>query len=315
MGRRRKFGRPVNGVLIVDKPAGATSNAVLQRAKRLFFAEKAGHTGSLDPLATGVLPLCFGEATKFSQYLLESDKVYESTFRFGETTDTADADGEVIARSDASFLTAKQVEKALERYRGDIEQMPPMYSALKKNGQPLYKLAREGIEVEREKRHVSVYELTLLEFRPGNPAEADVRVSCSKGTYVRSLAQDLGSDLNTGGHVARLRRTQAGPFTIQQSLSLDTLEQERGEGRAEQLDHYLLPVDAPLDGVNKLVLDDTSGFYFLRGQAVMATEVYRIGDEGDTVRVFQASGEFLGTGEITDEGTVAPKRLISSRTE
>ncbi len=315
MGRRRKFGRPVSGVLIVDKPAGATSNAVLQRAKRLFFAEKAGHTGSLDPLATGVLPLCFGEATKFSQYLLESDKTYESTFRFGETTDTADADGEVISRVDASSLTAKQLEKALERYRGGIEQMPPMYSALKRNGQPLYKLAREGIEVEREARHVNIHELTLLDFRPGPRAEADVRVACSKGTYIRSLAADLGSDLGVGAHVARLRRTQAGPFTIQQALSLDELERERGEGRAEQLDHHLLPVDAPLDRVEKLILDDTSGFYFSRGQAVMATEVYRLGDEGDTVRVFQSSGEFLGTGEITDEGTVAPKRLVASRVE
>lgn len=310
MGRRRKFGRPVSGVLVVDKPAGVTSNDVVQRAKRLFYANKAGHTGALDPLATGVLPLCFGEATKFSQYLLNSDKGYISTFRFGIETETADADGQIVAQSDASKLTEKMLEKAIERYRGDIEQIPPMYSALKRNGQPLYKLAREGIEVERDARPLTIYSYELLGFRPGAIAEADVRVECSKGTYIRSLAEDLGRDLAVGAHVAKLQRIQAGPFLLEQSVSLDALEVERGDQRAEVLDHHLLPIDAPVAEMPRLTLDDHSGFYFLRGQAVINNQVYRLGDEGDKVRVFQGNGEFLGVGEITDDGRVAPSRLV-----
>ncbi|WP_075187661.1 tRNA pseudouridine(55) synthase TruB [Teredinibacter haidensis] len=310
MGRRRKFGRPLSGVLVVDKPAGVTSNDVVQRAKRLFFANKAGHTGALDPLATGVLPLCFGEATKFSQYLLDSDKGYLSTFRFGLQTDTADADGEVIEQCDASKLTAKAVEKAIERYRGNIEQVPPMYSALKRDGRPLYELARQGIEVEREARSLTIYSFELLDFRSGEFAEADVRVECSKGTYIRSLAEDLGRDLGVGAHVAKLRRIQAGPFREEQVISLDTLEAERGEDRAEVLDHYLLPTDAPVAEMPELTLDEHSSFYFTRGNPVINNQVYQLGDEGDKVRVFQHTGEFLGVGEITDDGRVAPSRLV-----
>ncbi|WP_045857852.1 tRNA pseudouridine(55) synthase TruB [Teredinibacter purpureus] len=311
MGRRRRFGRPISGVLVVDKPAGVTSNDVVQRAKRLFYANKAGHTGALDPLATGVLPLCFGEATKFSQYLLDSDKGYISTYRFGLQTDTADADGQVIAEVDASKLTAKAVEKAIAHYRGDIKQIPPMYSALKRNGQPLYKLAREGIEVEREARPVTIYNFELLDFRPGQYAEADVRVECSKGTYIRSLAEDIGRDLGVGAHVQSLRRIQAGPFMEAQVLNLDDIEAERGDDRAETLDHHLLPTDAPVAEMPALTLDEHSGFYFLRGQAVINNEVYQLGDEGDKVRVFQSTGEFLGVGEITDDSRVAPSRLVA----
>lgn len=313
MGRKRKFGRPLHGVLVVDKPAGMTSNDVVQKAKRLFFANKTGHTGSLDPLATGVLPLCFGEATKFSQYLLDSDKAYLSTFRFGLSTDTADSDGQVLETIDASALTEKAVLKAIEPYRGDIQQVPPMYSALKRDGQPLYKLAREGVEVEREARPVTVYEYELLAFRPGAVAEADVRVECSKGTYIRSLAEELGRDLGVGAHVAKLRRIQAGPFTEEQALSFEALEQERGEDRAEVLDHHLLPVDAPVAELAKIELDDNSGFYFSRGQAVTSNQVYRLGGEGDKVRVFQKTGEFLGVGEITSDGQITPKRLVAGQ--
>ncbi|TVZ40161.1 tRNA pseudouridine55 synthase [Alteromonadaceae bacterium 2753L.S.0a.02] len=310
MARRRKFGRPLHGVLVVDKPAGMTSNDVVQQAKRLFFANKTGHTGALDPLATGVLPLCFGEATKFSQYLLDADKAYLSTFRFGVMTTTADADGEVTATVDASKLRATTVEKAIQRYIGAIEQVPPMYSALKKDGQPLYKLAREGVEVEREARPVNVYRFELLEFRGGEIAEVDVIIECSKGTYVRTLAEDLGCDLGVGAHVASLRRIQSGPFLEEQALLLDVLEAERGELRAETLDHYLLPVDAPVAELAKLELDDHAAFYFVRGQAVISNQVYRLADEGDTVRVFNAAGEFLGVAEVTDDGRLAPKRLV-----
>lgn len=311
MGRRRKFGRPISGVLVVDKAPGVTSNDVVQRAKRLFYANKAGHTGALDPLATGVLPLCFGEATKFSQYLLDSDKGYESTFRFGMTTATADADGEVTSQQDASALTQAALEKAIEAYRGDIEQIPPMYSALKRDGKPLYQLAREGIEVEREARPVTIYKFEILAFRPGVLAEADVRIECSKGTYVRSLAEDVGRDLGVGAHVAKLRRVQAGPFVEAQVVNLDDLEAERGEDRAETLDHYLLPTDAPVAEMPKLSLDEHSSFYFIRGQAVISNQVYRLGDEGDKVRVFNQDDEFLGVGDITDDGRVAPSRLVA----
>ncbi|WNO08211.1 tRNA pseudouridine(55) synthase TruB [Teredinibacter sp. KSP-S5-2] len=311
MGRRRKFGRAVDGVVIIDKPSGMTSNDVVQKAKRLFFANKVGHTGALDPLATGVLPLCFGEATKFSQYLLDSDKEYLSTFRFGQATDTGDVDGNILSDQDASGLTRKELEKRIsERYMGQIEQVPPMYSALKRDGRPLYELAREGKTVDRDARPVTIYAFEVIDFRPGVVAEADVRVSCSKGTYIRSLAEDLGQDFGLGGHVASLRRTCAGGFVEKQCHTLEELEEERGEGRAEELDHHLLPIDAPLSDLPALELDSDTSFYFTQGQPVMDMRVYRLGDEGDTVRVFRDNGDFLGVGVITDDGRVSPKRLV-----
>ncbi len=226
---RRRTGRPVNGILLLDKPSGMTSNGALQAVKRLYFAAKAGHTGSLDPLATGVLPLCFGEATKFSQYLLDSDKGYRSTFIFGVTTATGDADGEVTGRSDAGGLGQTEVEAALERFRGAIEQVPSMYSAIKKDGKPLYQLARQGIEVEREARRVTVHELVLEAFRPGPQPEADLYIRCSKGTYVRSIAEDLGAALGVGAHVGVLRRVEAGPFQAGQCISLAALQELAGK--------------------------------------------------------------------------------------
>ena len=312
MGRKRKFGRDLNGVLIVDKPAGETSNGVLQRAKKLFFAAKAGHTGSLDPFATGVLPVCFGEATKFSQYLLDADKEYLATFNFGAATDTADIEGKIISEADASALTLAEVKKGVKKYTGEILQVPPMYSALKKDGRPLYELARQGIEVEREARPVTVYEFEVLGFYPGENATMDCRISCSKGTYIRSLAEDIGRDLKVGGYVASLRRTAAGPFKESQAFTLESLTELRGDERAEVLDNRLLPMDAPVSSLEKVTLLDSSAFYFSRGQAVMDIEASRCGEEGDIVRVFQESGDFLGVGEITGDGGVAPKRLVVS---
>ena len=200
MARRRQRGRQLNGILVVDKPAGMTSNTLLQKVKGIYFAAKAGHTGSLDPLATGVLPLCFGEATKFSQFLLEADKGYLTTVRLGIVTETGDADGELIDQVDASGIDREQVENVLAPFRGQIQQVPPMYSALKHKGTPLYKLAREGVEVEREPRAVNISELTLLDVRPGVTTEVDLRIRCSKGTYVRTLAEDIGRVLGCGGH-------------------------------------------------------------------------------------------------------------------
>ena len=205
MGRRRR-GRPVDGILVLDKPQGLSSNRALQTAKHLYFAAKAGHTGSLDPLATGVLPLCFGEATKFSQYLLDADKAYESTFVLGTVTASGDAEGEVLDTRDASAVSEADVAAALEAFRGEIEQVPSMFSAIKQDGQPLYKLARKGIEVERKSRRVVIKQLDLLDFRGGEAAEVDIYLECSKGTYVRRIAADLGE----GGPLCQ--RTRPPPF-------------------------------------------------------------------------------------------------------
>lgn len=314
---RRRKGRPVDGVLLLNKPAGMTSNQALQQAKRLFFAEKAGHTGSLDPMATGVLPLCFGEATKFSQFLLDADKAYRTTVRLGVTTDTCDAEGDEIERCSAQSITQSQIEKALSKFRGPIQQVPPMYSALKRDGQPLYKLARQGVEVEREARDVEIFELDLLNFRPGEIAEVDLLVRCSKGTYIRSIAYDLGELLECGGHVSRLHRVASGEFTEDQCITLENLQSVFDQGSYEALDQQLQPADAPVASLPAVILPPDSAWYFRQGNPVMHAQIYRIADQGDIVRVFcaetdQSAQRFLGLGEITDDGRVAPKRIIAN---
>ena len=305
MARRRR-GRPVNGILVLDKPIGESSNRSLQIAKRLYDAAKAGHTGSLDPLATGVLPLCFGEATKFSQYLLDADKGYESTFTLGRTTATADAEGETLVVSDASAVTEADVEAAIGSLRGAIEQLPPMYSALKQNGQPLYKLARQGIEVERKLRPVVIKAFELRAFRSGAEAQADVVIECSKGTYVRTLAEDLGRALGCGAHVSALRRTRSGPFTLADSVTMATLIALRDNEQLAQMDQLLLPTDAALGGLPLVTLSESGGFYLRQGQPVLVPNAPCNG----MVRVALPDGEFLGVGEILDDGRVAPRRLI-----
>lgn len=307
MARRRR-GRPVSGILLLDKPAGMSSNQALQRAKRLFAAAKAGHTGSLDPLATGVLPLCFGEATKFSQYLLDADKVYESCFCLGVATDTGDAEGEVVQRADASALTLPVIETALADFRGAIEQQPPMYSAIKRDGQPLYKLARAGIEVDRPSRTVQIRRLEVRDFRPGEWAQLDVEVACSKGTYVRSLAMDIGEQLGVGGHVRELRRTAVGPFRIEECVPLTTLQALRDRDELAAMDELLRPMDRALDHLPLLHLPESSGFYLRQGQPVLVPNAPCDG----MVRVALETGEFLGVGEILDDGRVAPRRLVVS---
>lgn len=310
MGRNRSSGRAVSGVLVLHKTAGMTSNRALQTAKHLFSALKAGHTGSLDPFATGVLPLCFGEATKFSQFLLDADKAYTATFRLGAATSTGDIEGEITASTSAAHLTQGLIEACLGRFRGAILQVPPMVSALKVNGQPLYKLARSGKLIERQPRPVTIHRLEVLAVRTGEVAEVDVDIECSKGTYIRSIASDLGEQLGVGGHVAVLHRTRAGAFRENQSVSLDQLQAARAEGGPDLLDRFLLPMDAALDQVPQLRLDQASGHYFTRGQAVMDVRVYRLGNQGDTVRVCREDGVFLGLGEITDDGRVRPRRLV-----
>jgi len=303
---RRRRGRPVDGILVLDKPLGVSSNQALQIAKRLYFAAKAGHTGSLDPLATGVLPLCFGEATKFSQFLLDADKAYQSTFVLGIATATGDAEGEVTATADASRITEADVTQALTAFRGEIEQVPSMFSAIKQDGQPLYKLARQGKEVERKARRVVIKQLELRAFRGGSRTEVDIYLECSKGTYVRSVAEDLGRALGCGAHVSALRRTRAGPFGIEDSVGLSTLEALKSNERLAEMDALLLPADTALGGLPLVRLSESGGFYIRQGQPVQVPNAPCDG----MVRVALESGEFLGVGEILDDGRVAPRRLI-----
>lgn len=304
MAQVKRIRRAVSGILILDKPHGFSSNAALQKVRWLLNAEKAGHTGSLDPLATGVLPLCFGEATKFSQYLLDAEKGYDTVMHLGVTTSTGDAEGEVLERSEVA-VEREQLEALLPRFRGAIQQVPPMYSALKRDGQPLYKLARAGEVVEREARSVTIERLELTRFEP---PFADLSVRCSKGTYIRSLVEDLGQALGCGAHVAELRRTQAGPFELSQAVSLETLLAAHEEGGAEALDRFLLPVDSGLEHWPVVQLSEHSAYYWLHGQPVRAPEAPKFG----MLRVQDHEGRFIGIGEATDDGRVAPRRLIRS---
>lgn len=308
MARRRR-GRPVDGILVLDKPQGLSSNQALQKAKHLYFAAKAGHTGSLDPLATGVLPLCFGEATKFSQYLLDADKAYQSTFVLGVATASGDADSEVLQERSVEGITEAGVAQALKAFEGEIEQVPSMYSAIKQNGQPLYKLARQGIEVEREPRRVVISALRIDAFRGGERPEVDIYLECSKGTYVRSLAEDLGKALGCGAHVSALRRTKAGPFGLEHSHSLGTLEALKAREQLGEMDGLLSPPDAALGELPLVQLSESGGFYMRQGQPVMVPNAPRDG----IVRVALETGEFLGVGEILDDGRVAPRRLVVGR--
>jgi len=288
----------------VDKPAGISSNDVVQQAKRLFGAQKVGHTGSLDPLATGVLPLCFGEATKFSQYLLDADKKYWAHVRLGITTETGDADGEVIAQADASSVTPAQAVAALETFVGEIEQIPSMYSALKHQGQPLYKLARKGIEVERAPRQVSIYSAELLQF---SEASIELRVHCSKGTYIRSLAEDLGAALGCGAHVSALRRLAAGPYEEGQATTLAELCETND---MQEMDALLLPVSSAVDSWPAVRLHEDTAHYVRQGQPVQVAHAPTDG----WVQIFELAEEdrFLGVGEILTDGRVAPRRLVAN---
>lgn len=288
----------------MDKPAGISSNDVVQQAKRLFGAQKVGHTGSLDPLATGVLPLCFGEATKFSQYLLDADKKYWAQVRLGITTETGDADGEVIAQADASSVTPAQAIAALETFVGEIEQIPSMYSALKHQGQPLYKLARKGIEVERAPRQVSIYSAELLQF---SEASIELRVHCSKGTYIRSLAEDLGAALGCGAHVSALRRLAAGPYEEGQATTLAELCETND---MQEMDALLLPVSSAVDSWPAVRLHEDTAHYVRQGQPVQVAHAPTDG----WVQIFELAEEdrFLGVGEILTDGRVAPRRLVAN---
>ncbi|MEW7977472.1 MAG: tRNA pseudouridine(55) synthase TruB [Candidatus Sedimenticola endophacoides] len=301
MGRRPR-GRDVQGILLLDKPLGVTSNKALQRVKQIFFARKAGHTGSLDPEAGGLLPICFGGATKVSAYLLDADKRYWVRVRLGETTTTADAEGELLRTRPVEGVTEALLADALARFRGEIQQIPPMYSALKHQGERLYKLAREGVEVERKPRTITIYELKLLAWESPH---LELEVRCSKGTYIRTLAEDIGEVLGCGAHVAALRRTGLGPYREADMVTMERIEAAAREGN-EALDALLLGVDSALGHWPQVRLTADSAFYLGQGQAVLVPNA----PTGGPVRIYDPNGRFLGIGEILDDGRVTPRRMI-----
>lgn len=310
MGRQRRFrGREVDGILLLDKPAGITSNDALQQVKRIYAAAKAGHTGALDPLATGMLPICLGEATKFSQFLLEADKRYRVVAKLGQRTDTSDADGEVVETRPVNVATGDLIE-ALDRFRGQSDQIPSMYSALKYQGKPLYHYAREGIEVPRESRPITVYELTLIRFEGD---EVELEVHCSKGTYIRTIIDDLGEVLGCGAHVTVLRRLAVASYPAERMLTLEQLECILENCRAQEiaprleLDPLLLPMDTAVASLPEVNMSELVAGYINQGQAVQISGAPTDGQVRMTV------GEqrlFIGVGEIDDDGKVAPKRLV-----
>lgn len=302
--RPRKSWRDVNGILLFDKPCGMTSNAALQRVRRVFGARKAGHTGNLDEAATGLLPVCFGEATKICAYLLESDKTYVSDFQLGIVTTTGDAEGEVIKESPVNVDT-ELVERVIASFRGPIDQIPPMHSALKRNGKRLYKLAHRGIEIEREPRRITIHRLALLEL---SGSRLRVEVECSKGTYIRTLAEDIGAELGCGAHVATLRRVSSGPFKLGDAHTLEHLEAYAREDNAHYsaVDELLLPLDTAVQNLPDLYLSDESAHYVSQGQAVRVPNAPSNG----LVRLYCEQDKFIGIGKVLEDGRVAPRRLM-----
>lgn len=290
--------RRVSGVLLLDKPVGISSNHALQATKRLFRAEKAGHAGTLDPLASGLLPILLGDATRFSGFLLNAEKGYRADVRLGVTTSTGDAEGEVLERRPVHAGQA-EVEAVLQRFHGPQTQVPPMYSALKRDGKPLYELARRGETVEREPREIEIFR---LELRSWEPERLVLDVSCSKGTYIRTLAEDIGDALGCGAHLGGLRRTATGAFRVEEAVSLEALE-PLTEG---QRDALLRPVDAVLTQLPQVALEEGPAGRFCHGQTVTLASVPR-----GTSRVYAPSGRFLGLGEDGGEGRLVPKRLLA----
>ncbi len=305
---QKRFPRhAISGVLVLNKPLGLSSNGALQRVKYLLRAKKAGHTGALDPLATGVLPLCFGEATKFSHYLLDADKTYQSEFSFGVATESGDSDGDILREVNASHLQRSELLAAIKQFTGSIEQVPPMYSALKHQGQPLYKLARQGVEITRRPRPVHIKRFDLLEFQSGAVAKARVEVECSKGTYIRSLAMDIGELLGLGGHVSSLRRVQAGPFSAEDMLSIEEIELKFAESGSYSVDHaqnMLKPVDAGIQYMPAVEISEAQAVELRLGRKITVSERVSNG----LVRVMLRAA-FIGLADANGQ-TLQPRRLV-----
>ncbi len=302
MARRRK-GRAIDGVLLVDKPLGFSSNGLLQKVRWLYQAQKAGHTGALDPAATGLLPICFGEATKFTKYLLESDKRYEATGILGICTETLDAEGEITSTNEVPDITSAQLTTLIqEQFLGDIEQVPPMYSALKRDGQKLYELARQGKTVALEPRPVTIYDNELLAL---TSPEFKLSIHCSKGTYIRTLVADIGDALGCGAHVQALRRTSHGKFDLVQAVSLDQLEQMKEDNRHSEMDSLLISIDELLSELPRIDLDSHYSKLFGNGNDV------QVSHQPCHARIYDESGKFLGVGNVSEHKRLHPERLIS----
>lgn len=304
MGNPRYTKRNINGILLLDKPAGITSNGALQQAKRIFSAKRAGHTGSLDPIATGMLPLCFGEATKFSQFLLESDKHYFVTARLGIRTATGDSEGEVLSERPTTSVTREKLEKIVATFKGEMQQIPPMFSALKHNGTPLYELARQGIEIERESRTINIRSFVLESF------ENDCfsfNVHCTKGTYIRTIVDDIGELLGCGAHVVVLRRTAVSPYNSFPMYSLDLLEQAFKKDGYEGLTPFLLPVETSVAAFPSVILSTSAAFYIRMGQPVRVTNAP---PRGYVRLIIGDDQSFLGMGEMLEDYRVKPKRMV-----
>jgi tRNA pseudouridine55 synthase len=309
---RRQHGRQIDGILLLNKPTGISSNKALQIAKSMYFAKKAGHTGALDPLATGMLPICFGEATKFSQFLLDIDKTYVVRAKLGVRTNTSDSDGEVVSTKPVD-VNIEQLADAVKSFEGESDQYPSMYSALKYQGQPLYKYAREGIEVPRKCRKINVFSLTLDEFDEENN-EIQMTAHVSKGTYIRTIVDDLGEILGCGAHVSMLHRSNVGHYPSDNMITLDELQVIVDEAKSndlapnEKLDALLLPMDTALVGMNEVLVTDNQANAFSHGQACTIPNL----PEGEFKVIRQRDNRFIGIGERNDEGQLKPKRGLSN---
>ncbi|MDG2953342.1 tRNA pseudouridine(55) synthase TruB [Bisgaard Taxon 10/6] len=303
-GRPKKKGRDVHGVFLLDKPQGLSSNDVMQKVKRLFQANKAGHTGALDPLATGMLPICLGEATKFSQFLLDADKRYVVTAKLGERTDTSDAEGRIVASRPINVKTA-EILTALSAFRGDLMQVPTMFSALKHQGKPLYEYARAGVTVERQARPITIFELKFIEY---NAPFLTLEVHCSKGTYIRTLIDDLGERLGCGAHVSMLRRTAVSDYPSDKMLSLEALQQLAEAGDLRRLDALLLPPDSAVSKLPSLFLTERQTQAVGFGQRVRFDNAEKIYGQ---VRLFSAENLFLGVAEIHRDNVIRPARMVN----
>lgn len=306
MARPKKKGRDIDGIVLIDKPQGMSSNDVLQKVKRLYNANKAGHTGALDPLATGMLPICLGEATKFSQFLLDADKRYRVTAKLGERTDTSDAEGNIVA-SRAVQVSIEKILQTLPHFTGDLQQIPTMFSALKHKGKPLYEYARAGINVEREARPITIFSLDFIDYQA---SYLTLDVHCSKGTYIRTLVDDMGEYLGCGAHVVALRRTAVANYPYDKMLTLSDLQQQ-AEQSIELLTAHLLPVDSAVSNLPILQLDKEKSQAIQFGQRIKINESPLNG----LVRLFSSSNHFLGIARVDEINTVHPVRLIQQKGE
>lgn len=303
MSKPRKRGRDIHGVFLLDKPQGMSSNDIMQKVKRIFQANKAGHTGALDPLATGMLPICLGEATKFSQFLLDADKRYLVTAKLGERTDTSDAEGQIVETREVKVKTP-EILTALEQFRGDILQVPTMFSALKHNGKPLYEYARQGITVDREARPITIFELNFIEY---NAPYLTLEVHCSKGTYIRTLVDDLGEALGCGAHVTMLRRTAVADYPTEKMLDWNALQALAEPQDLSLLDALLLPIDTAVAKLPALTLNESQTQSIGFGQRIKFDNLNRLQGQ---VRLFSHENRFLGVAVIDENNVIRPQRLV-----